>query len=64
MPLGALILEKLIPILGVSAAVAGFGLSLVGVAGYFLKSSPKRRPFGGMWNREFDLMDAPAIAGN
>jgi len=36
MPLGALILGKLIPILGVSAAVAGFGLSLVGVAGYFL----------------------------
>jgi MFS family permease len=35
-PLGALILGKLIPILGVSAAVAGFGLSLVGVAGYFL----------------------------
>jgi predicted MFS family arabinose efflux permease len=36
MPLGALILGKLIPILGVSAAVGGFGLSLVGVAGYFL----------------------------
>ena len=36
MPLGALILGKLIPILGVSGAVAGFGLSLVGVAGYFL----------------------------
>jgi predicted MFS family arabinose efflux permease len=36
MPLGALILGKLIPILGVLAAVAGFGLSLVGVAGYFL----------------------------
>jgi predicted MFS family arabinose efflux permease len=35
-PLGALILGKLIPIFGVSAAVAGFGLSLVGVAGYFL----------------------------
>jgi predicted MFS family arabinose efflux permease len=35
-PLGALILGKLIPILGISAAVAGFGLSLVGVAGYFL----------------------------
>ena len=35
-PLGALILGKLIPILGVLAAVAGFGLSLVGVAGYFL----------------------------
>ena len=36
MPLGALVLGKLIPILGVSAALAGFGLSLVGVAGYFL----------------------------
>ncbi len=36
MPLGALILGKLIPILGVSAALAGFGLSLVAVAGYFL----------------------------
>jgi len=36
MPLGALILGKLIPILGVSASLASFGLSLVGVAGYFL----------------------------
>jgi predicted MFS family arabinose efflux permease len=36
MPLGSLILGKLIPILGVSAALAGFGLSLLGVAGYFL----------------------------
>ena len=36
MPLGALLLGKLIPILGVSAALASFGLSLVGVAGYFL----------------------------
>jgi predicted MFS family arabinose efflux permease len=36
MPLGALILGKLIPVLGVSAALAGFGLSLVGVAAYFL----------------------------
>ncbi|WP_353070303.1 MFS transporter [Tunturibacter empetritectus] len=35
-PLGALILGKLIPILGISTAIAGFGLSLVGVAGYFL----------------------------
>ena len=35
-PLGALILGRLIPILGVSIAVAGFGLSLVGVAGYCL----------------------------
>jgi predicted MFS family arabinose efflux permease len=36
MPLGALILGKLIPVLGVSVALAGSGLSLVGVAGYFL----------------------------
>jgi MFS family permease len=36
MPLGALILGKLIPILGVSAALGGFGLSLVGVAAHFL----------------------------
>ncbi len=35
-PLGALILGKLIPILGVSTAVAGFGFALVAVACYFL----------------------------
>jgi MFS family permease len=35
-PLGALILGKLIPVLGVSTAVAGFGVCLIGVAGYFL----------------------------
>jgi MFS family permease len=35
-PLGALILGKLIPLLGISIALAGFGLCLVGVAGYFL----------------------------
>lgn len=35
-PLGALILGKLIPTLGISIAVAGFGFSLVAVAGYFL----------------------------
>ena len=35
-PLGALILGKLIPLLGISIAVGGFGLCLVGVAGYFL----------------------------
>ena len=35
-PLGALILGKLIPVLGVTVAVALFGLCLVGVAGYFL----------------------------
>ena len=35
-PLGALILGRLIPLLGISVAVAGFGLCLVGVASYFL----------------------------
>jgi len=35
-PLGALSLGKLIPVLGVPTAIAGFGLSLVGVASYFL----------------------------
>jgi predicted MFS family arabinose efflux permease len=35
-PLGALILGKLIPILGITIAIAGFGLCLVGVATYFL----------------------------
>jgi predicted MFS family arabinose efflux permease len=35
-PLGALVLGKLIPIFGVSVAIGGFGLSLVLVAGYFL----------------------------
>lgn len=35
-PLGALILGKLIPLLGISIAVGGFGFCLVGVAGYFL----------------------------
>lgn len=35
-PLGALILGKLIPVLGIPVAIAGFGLCLVGVAGYFL----------------------------
>jgi len=35
-PLGALVLGKLIPLLGVTVAVAGFGVCLVVVAGYFL----------------------------
>ena len=35
-PLGALILGKLIPILGISIAIAGFGFCLVAVAIYFL----------------------------
>ncbi len=35
-PLGALILGKLIPILGTTVAIAGFGLCLVVVAAYFL----------------------------
>jgi hypothetical protein len=40
-PLGALVLGKLIPVLGVSTAVAGFGMSLVAVAGYFLLTMRK-----------------------
>ena len=35
-PLGALILGKLIPVLGISIAIVGFGLCLIGVAAYFL----------------------------
>jgi predicted MFS family arabinose efflux permease len=35
-PLGALILGKLIPSLGIPIAVGGFGLILVAIAGYFL----------------------------
>lgn len=35
-PLGALILGKLIPLVGVSFAIGGFGFALVGVAAYFL----------------------------
>jgi predicted MFS family arabinose efflux permease len=35
-PLGALSLGKLIPFLGVSVALAGFGLVLAGVVGYFM----------------------------
>jgi MFS family permease len=35
-PLGALALGKLMPVLGVSTALAGFGLALVVVVGYFL----------------------------
>jgi predicted MFS family arabinose efflux permease len=44
-PLGALALGKLIPILGVSIAVAGFGLALVLVAGYFLHVMRKAPTF-------------------
>jgi hypothetical protein len=36
MPLGALVLGKLIPVLGVSTGVAGFGMALAAEAGYFL----------------------------
>jgi len=35
-PLGALLLGKLIPVLGITIAIAGFGLCLIGVAAYFL----------------------------
>jgi predicted MFS family arabinose efflux permease len=43
MPLGALILGKLIPIFGVSIALAGSGFALVAIALYFLLL--KRRTF-------------------
>lgn len=35
-PLGALVLGKLIPVLGITISIAGFGLCLVAVAAYFL----------------------------
>jgi predicted MFS family arabinose efflux permease len=35
-PLGALTLGKLIPVIGVSNAIAGFGVALIAVVGYFL----------------------------
>lgn len=35
-PLGALLLGKLIPVLGIEIAIVGFGLCLVAVAAYFL----------------------------
>lgn len=35
-PLGALLLGKLIPVLGIPIAISGFGLSLVGIAAWFL----------------------------
>ena len=44
-PLGALVLGKLIPVLGVSTAVAGFGMCLVGVAVYFLLVMRKTETF-------------------
>jgi predicted MFS family arabinose efflux permease len=44
-PLGALVLGKLIPVLGVSTAVAGFGTCLVGVAVYFLLVMRKTETF-------------------
>jgi predicted MFS family arabinose efflux permease len=44
-PLGALVLGKLIPILGIAIAVGGFGLCLVGVAFYFLIVTAKMPTF-------------------
>ena len=44
-PLGALMLGKLIPILGIPVAVGGFGLCLVAVAGYFLVVMTKMPTF-------------------
>jgi MFS family permease len=46
MPIGALSLGKIIPIFGVTFALAGFGLSLVAVAGYFLLSLRNVPAFG------------------
>lgn len=40
-PLGALVLGRLIPVLGVPTAIAGFGTSLVAVAAYFLLTMRK-----------------------
>jgi predicted MFS family arabinose efflux permease len=40
-PLGALTLGKLIPVLGISIAIAGFGLCLITIAAYFLIVSTK-----------------------
>ncbi len=45
-PIGALSLGKIIPIFGVTSALAGFGLSLVAVAGYFLLSLRNVPAFG------------------
>ena len=39
-PLGGLVLGKLIPIFGVSAALAGAGLTLVLIILYFLVATP------------------------
>jgi predicted MFS family arabinose efflux permease len=39
-PLGSLALGKLIPIFGVSCAIAGAGFLLVAVAAYFLMARP------------------------
>ena len=44
-PLGALMLGKLIPILGIPVAVGGFGLCLVALAGYFLMVMTKMPTF-------------------
>ena len=46
-PLGALLLGKLIPVLGIPIAVGGFGLCLVAIAAYFLlvlRQSPTAQP--------------------
>lgn len=52
-PLGALVLGKLIPFIGVTTAVASFGLALIIVAGYFLlvmRKTPtfRRQPHTGL----------------
>jgi predicted MFS family arabinose efflux permease len=42
-PLGALSLGKLIPVLGIPIAISGFGFCLVGVAAWFLVAIPRAR---------------------
>jgi predicted MFS family arabinose efflux permease len=44
-PLGALVLGKLIPVLGIAVAVGGFGFFLVGVSIYFLTVMTKMPTF-------------------
>jgi hypothetical protein len=46
-PLGALVRGKLIPVLGVSTAIADFGTALVAVATYFLSVMRRVPTFGG-----------------
>jgi predicted MFS family arabinose efflux permease len=42
MPLGALALGRIIPVVGISAALSGAGMMLVGISTYFLLTKPER----------------------